>query len=65
MEGADEDDIEVNFDTNDGDVAIDATLTNSSWCSHRQLRAKYDVIVPLNYQLDVDTSGGSARVNPL
>jgi len=69
IEGADEGDMAVTFDANDGDVAIEGKLKGSGWGSgwgsSRGLRVSYDITVPQNYNLNLDTSGGSIDIQDL
>jgi hypothetical protein len=67
IDGKNEDKMKVSFDNSGNDVTIIGERENSSgfWGSSSRLKVKYHITVPKNYNLDVDTAGGSIKISDL
>jgi hypothetical protein len=69
IEGKDEDSMNVSFDKSDNNVTIIGERERKGnwggWGNSSRLRVSYRITVPQNYNLDVDTSGGSIGISDL
>lgn len=59
FEGLDKDDVNVAFDHQGADLSIDTDVKRTYW---RHQRIRYSVTVPSEYDLDIETAGGSISV---
>lgn len=66
-DGARADEFEVNFEQSGDDVMVTGEWPEDlrSWRSRRKARIEYRVTVPPNFNLDLNTNGGSIRVDDL
>lgn len=66
IDGKNEDKMKVSFDNSGNDVTVTGERENNNgfWGSNR-LKVTYHITVPKNYNLDVDTAGGSIRISDL
>ena len=67
IDGKNEDRMKVSFDNSGNNVTIIGEREESGggfWGSNR-LKVKYHITVPKNYNLDVDTAGGSIKISDL
>lgn len=67
IDGRDEDKFEVEFDNSGNDVTVTGTKTDKSrgsWNGNR-LKVSYSIKVPKEYNLAVDTAGGSIKISDL
>lgn len=67
IDGSNEDKFKVSFDSSGNDVSINGEAERSGgfFRGHNNLRVTYTIKVPKNYNLDVDTSGGSIKIDDL
>ena len=69
IEGKNEDQMNVSFDNSGNTVTIIGEREKkgnwSQWGVSSRLRVSYKITVPENFNLDVDTSGGSISINDL
>ncbi|PKI17693.1 DUF4097 family beta strand repeat-containing protein [Colwellia sp. 12G3] len=64
--GSNEDDMEVSFNNSDENVSIKGDFDRSSFgFGNNHIRVTYKVTVPENYNLNLDTSGGSIEIENL
>lgn len=64
LDGKNADDMEVTFETDGTNVTIRGDM-DSKWGWGSSIRAEFRVTVPENYNLELDTSGGSIRIKDL
>jgi hypothetical protein len=69
ISGKNEDDMEVSFKNNGDNVSIKGDFERSGFSfgfgSSSQIRVTYKVTLPLNYNIDLNTSGGSIEIENL
>lgn len=65
IQGNDAQDFSVSIDKNNNDLRIKGTKPGSNWGWNRDLRVKFNITVPENYNVDLDTAGGSIKVKDL
>ena len=67
IEGRNEDEMEVNFSNSGNDVAITAEQSNQSkgFWGRNNLKVGFSITVPVNYNVDLDTAGGSIKISDL
>ncbi len=63
VSGRDADEFKLNTDQSGNDVEVIGEVKGRGW--NRDLRIKFEVTVPENYNVEVDTSGGSIGVSDL
>lgn len=63
----DEDKVKVSFDASGNNVTVIGERENSGkgFWGRNHVKVAYSVTVPVNYNLDLDTAGGSIKVNDL
>jgi len=66
ISGKNEDDMEISFKNNSGDVNIKGDFDRSGFgFGSNQIRVTYKVTLPQTYNVDLDTSGGSIEIENL
>ncbi|RDV24791.1 hypothetical protein DXV75_11970 [Alteromonas aestuariivivens] len=63
VEGEQEDEFDVSFTPTGQGLQINGEKTSES--HHRRLKVSYEITVPENFNLDLDTSGGSISIDDL
>jgi len=66
ISGKNEDDMDVSFDNNGDDVSIKGDFDRSGFgFGNNQIRVTYKVTLPMSYNVDLNTSGGSIEIENL
>jgi hypothetical protein len=66
ISGKNEDDMEISFKNNGGDINIKGDFDRSGFgFGSNQIRVTYKVTLPQTYNVDLDTSGGSIEIENL
>jgi len=67
IDGSDEDDMKVSFDSSGSDVTVvgEQSRESKGFWGRNNLRVSFYITVPSNYNLDVDTAGGSIKIADL
>jgi len=55
----------VTLEERAGDVQVRGEWSDRSFRRHNRLRVHYEIVVPMNYNLNIETSGGSIEVGDL
>lgn len=68
IEGKNEEDMEINFSNSGDDVTITGEQTRESkgfWGGGSNMKVAFNITVPKSYNVDVDTAGGSIKIQDL
>lgn len=67
IEGEDEDKVDVKFDASGNNVTVigERERSGSGFWGNNHVRVRYRVTVPAEYNLDVETAGGSIKIEDL
>jgi hypothetical protein len=66
IKGKNEEDMKVSFDNSGNNVSINGDFDRSGFSSgNNNIRVTYKVTLPQNYNVDLDTSGGSIEIEDL
>jgi len=61
----DDEDFELRFDQRGNDVIVEGERPGSGWSWNKRFKIRFDIVVPEQYDLEIETAGGSISVADL